>query len=123
MEAKRGRDGGIQKRERQNRKCSLALGVRTQGGSTHAFLLSESCAPRQTNRHRTRRSIDRPISQMALCLFKLGRPWEALRLAESALKTSCSLDAKRFQLRGLILHDLRRYGDAVKVAHTKLAMQ
>jgi len=71
------------------------------------------------NRARPRRSgaelANRWISQTALCLFKLGRPLEALRLAESALKTSCSLDAQRFQLRGLILHDLRRYGDAIKV--------
>lgn len=54
-------------------------------------------------------------SQAALCLFKLGRSAEALRLAESALTTSCSLDAQRFQLRGLILHDLRRYAEAAKV--------
>lgn len=56
-----------------------------------------------------------PGRQTALCLYKLGRPVEALPLAESALTSCCSEDAKRFQLRGLVLHDLKRYGDAVKV--------
>lgn len=58
---------------------------------------------------------DRIHVQAALCLYKLGRSVEALRLAESALTTCCSLDAQRFQLRGLILHDLRRYTEAAKV--------
>ena len=53
--------------------------------------------------------------QMALCLYKLGRPLEALRLAEPAVASWCLQDAQRFQLRGLIKHDLKRFGEAVKV--------
>lgn len=54
--------------------------------------------------------------QAALCLLKLGRPLDALSLADSTVTASCSLDARRFQLRGLILHDLRRFEEATKVS-------
>lgn len=43
-------------------------------------------------------------------------------MAESALTTCCSLDAQRFQLRGLILHDLRRYTEAAKVCTSSVRL-
>ncbi|CAM9852486.1 unnamed protein product [Scytosiphon promiscuus] len=81
------------------------------------------------SRDNTRKETKEPVASLAdcefetaLCLYKLGRPSEALRLAESALTAGRSLDARRFQLRGLILHDLGRYGDAVKDFTASLAV-